>query len=128
MTNQVEKSIRTCKHFLQHEGNLSKAPLHPIVSTSPMDLLHVDITSIETTMDPNRLPKVMNVLVFWDHFTKHVMAYVTSDQTTKTIAKFLYQGYISIFGDPARLQSDHGVYFMRSIIGEIHKLLGVEKL
>ena len=87
-------------HCLQHEGNLSKVPLHLIVSTAPMDLLHVDCTSIEVTMEPNRLPKVVNVLVFQDHFTKHMMAYVTTDQTTKTVAKFLYQGYILIFGAP----------------------------
>ena len=42
-----------------------------------MDLLHVDFTSIETTLELNRLPKVTNVLVFQDHFMKHVMAYVT---------------------------------------------------
>ena len=63
-----------------------------------MDLLHVDFMSIQMTMKPNRLPKVTNVLVFQDHFTKHIMAYVTPDQTAKTVAKFLYQGYISIFG------------------------------
>ena len=72
-------------HCLQHEGNLSKAPLHPIVATAPMDLLHVDFTSIETTLELNRLPKVVNVLVFQDHFTKHVMAYVTPNQTAKTV-------------------------------------------
>ena len=43
-------------------------------------------------------PNMVNLLVFGDHFTKHVMAYVTPDQTVKTIAKFLLQGYISIFG------------------------------
>ena len=59
-------------------------------------------------MELNRLPKVVNVLVFQDHFMKHIMAYVTPDQTAKTVAKFLYQGYISIFGAPARLLSDHG--------------------
>ena len=29
---------------------------------------------------------------------KHVLAYVTPNQTAKTIAKYLYQGYILIFG------------------------------
>ena len=42
-----------------------------------MDLLRVDFTSIETTLELNRLPKVANVLVFQDHFMKHVMTYVT---------------------------------------------------
>ena len=70
MTNQVQKSIRTFMHCLQHEGNLSKAPLHLIVSTAPMDLLHADFNSIEMIMDPNRLPKFKNILVFQDHLHK----------------------------------------------------------
>ena len=53
-----------------------------------MDLLHVDFTSIKMIMELNRPPKVANVLVFLDHFTKYVMAYATPGQTTKTIAKF----------------------------------------
>ena len=71
-----------------------------------MDLLHVDFTSIGMTLELNRLPKVADILVFQDHFTKHIMAYVTPNQTAKTVAKFLYQGYIWIFGALARLLSD----------------------
>ena len=80
------------------------------------------------TMDPNTLPKVANILVFQDHFTKHIMAYVVPNQTAKTVAKFLYQGYISISGALARLLSDCGVNFMCSIIGEMCKLLSMKKL
>ena len=117
MTIQMQQSPKSCMHCLQHKGDLSKAPLHLIVATTLMDLLHVDFTSIETTMEVNRLPKVTNVLVFQDHFTKHVMVYVTPNQTVKTVARFLYQGYISIFGAPARLLSDWSANFMGSIIG-----------
>ena len=68
-------------HCLQHKGKLPKAPLHPIVATTPLDLLHVDFTSIEMTMELNQPPRVANVLVFQDHITKQVMAYVTPNQT-----------------------------------------------
>ena len=91
-----------------------------------MDLLH--FTSIEMTMELNRSPKVTNVLVFQDHFTKHVMVYVTPNQTTKTVAKFLYQGYISIFWSLARLLSDCSVNFMSNIISEMCKLPSMKKL
>ena len=57
-------------------------------------------------MELDQPPNVVNVLVFCDHFTKHVMAYVTPDQTAKTVDKFLWQGYILIFGAVARLLSD----------------------
>ena len=90
MTNQMQQPVKSCMHCLWHEGHLSKVPLHPLVATTLMDLLHVDFTSIEMTLELNRLSKVANVLVFQDHFTKHVMAYVTPNQTTKTVSKFLY--------------------------------------
>ena len=112
---------------MQHEGRLYNVPLHPIASTTPMDLLHVDFMSIEMTMEPKRLPKVANVLVFQDHFTKHIMVYMTPIQTAKTVDKFLYQGYILVFGALARLLTDHGVNFMSSIISEMYKLLGMKK-
>ena len=128
MTNQFWQSTKSCTHCLQYEGDLSKVPLHLIVATPPMDLLYVDFTSIETTLGLNRPPKVTNVLVFQDHFTKHVMAYATLNQTVKTVAKFLYQGYVSIFWAPARLLSDWGANFMSSILDKMCKLLSVKKL
>ena len=102
MAKQMRKVIRACTCCLQYEGGIPKAPLCPIVATAPLDVLHVDFTSIETTLELNQLPRVANVLVFQDHFTKHMLAYVTPDQTAKTVAKFLYGGYISIFGHPGQ--------------------------
>ena len=67
---------------------------------------------------------VTNVLVFQDHFMKHVLAYMTPDQTVKTTTKFLYRGYISIFGAPARLLSDRGASFTSKVIEELCKILG----
>ena len=128
MVNQMWKSIKHCVHCLQHKGELPKVPLHPTVATTPLDLLHVDFTSIETTMDLNQLPRVTNILVFQDHFTKHIMAYVTPDQTAKVVAKFLYQGYIVIFRVPARLLSNWDANFMSSIIDELYALLGIKRL
>ena len=128
MAKQMRQVIKACRCCLQYEGSTLKAPLCPIVATTPLDLLHVDFTSIETLMELDKSPRVANVLVFQDHFTKHVLVYVTPDQTAKTIAKFLYGGYISIFGAPARLLSDRGTSFTSSIIEELCKILGIQQL
>ena len=128
MTSQMQQTIRNCTCCLQHEGSLPKAPLHPIMVIAPLDLLYVDFTSIEATLEPNQSPRVANVLVFQDHFTKHVLAHVTPNQTAKTVVKFLYQGYLSVFGAPARLLSDRGANFMSSVIEEMCKILGIKKL
>ena len=98
------------------------------MDTAPRDLLHVDFTSIETTLELNQSPRVANVLVFQDHLTKHMLVYVTPDQTAETIAKFLYGGYIYIFGTPARLLSDRGASFTSNVIEELCKILGIKQL
>ena len=90
MAIKMIQFIRACTCCLQYEGGFPKAPLHPIVATAPLDLLHVDFTSIETTLEPNQSPRVANVLVSQDHFMKHMLTYVTPNQTAKTITKFLY--------------------------------------
>ena len=43
MINQMQQSIKSCVHCLQLEGNLPKVPLHPVVATIPLDLLHIDL-------------------------------------------------------------------------------------
>ena len=53
---------------------------------------------------------------------------MTPNQTVKTVTKFLYGGYISIFRAPARLLSDRGTSFTSSIIEELCKILGIQQL
>ena len=126
MAKQMRQTIRACTHCLLYEGGLSKDPLCPIMATTPLDLLHVDFTSIETTLELNQLPRVANILVFQDHFMKHVLVYITPDQTAKTVAKFLYGGYISIFGTLAMLLRDRGASFTSNVIEELYKILGIK--
>ena len=99
----------------------------PFVATALLDLLHIDFTNIETMLELNQLPRATNVFVFQDQFTKHVLAYLTPDQTVKTLIKFLYGGYISIFRAPARLLSDRSASFTSSIIEELHEILGIKQ-
>ena len=128
MAKQIRQLIRACTHCLQYEVGFPKAPLCLIVATAPLDLLHVDFRSIEAMQEPNQSPRVTDILVFQDHFTKHVLAYVTPDQTAKTIAKFLYGGYISIFRALARLLSNRGASFTGSVTEELCKILGIKQL
>ena len=63
MAKQMRQVIKAYKHCLQYEGGTPKAPLFLIVATAPLDLLHVDFTSIETMMELNQLARVNNILV-----------------------------------------------------------------
>ena len=102
--------------------------MQPIIATAPLELLYTDFTSIKMTMELHQPPNMVNILVFCNHFMKQIMAYVMPDQTTKTFAKFLWQGYISIFGAPDKLLSDQGANFESTIIKELCKLMGLQKV
>ena len=77
MAAQVWRVISSCEQCIQHEDIYAKAPMQPIIVTTPLQLLHVDFISIETMMELEHPPNVVTLLVFCDHFTKHVMAYMT---------------------------------------------------
>ena len=124
----MRQSIKACTCCLQYEGGFLKVPLYPNVATAALDLLHVDFTRIENMLEPNQSSRVAKILVFQDHFTKHALAYVTPNQTAKTIAKVLYWGYFSIFGALARLLNDGGASFTSSVIQEMLKTLGILQL
>ena len=106
MAMQMQEAISNCEQCIQHEGTHAKVPMQPIIAPVPLELLHMDFTSIQMTMELHQPPNVLSILVFCDDFTKHIMAYVIPSQTAKTVAKFLWQGYISIFGAPAKLLHD----------------------
>ena len=53
----MQKVISNCEQFIQHEGTHAKAPMQPIIVTAPLELLHIDFTSIETTMELDQPPK-----------------------------------------------------------------------
>ena len=61
---QMQKVISNCKQCIQHEGTCAKAPMLPIIATTPLELLHIDFISIEMTMELDLPPNVVNVLVF----------------------------------------------------------------
>ena len=79
MVDQMQMMLQNGRRCIWHKGAQSKVPLHPIIVTAPLELLHIDYMSIGTMMELNKPPKVVNFLVFQDHFTKHIMAYVTSN-------------------------------------------------
>ena len=89
--------------------------------------VHLDYTSIESTMELNKPPVVKNVLVMTDHFMRYALAVVTKDQVAKTVAKVFYECFIAVFGVPAKLLSDRGANFMSTLIEELCSAFGIQK-
>ena len=73
-------------------------------------------------------PVICNVLVLQDLFSKYIVAYVVKDQTARTAAETLRNGYFGLFGAPAYLVSDQGKAFTGHVITYLCELYGVQKL
>ena len=123
----MQKVISSCERFIQHGGAQVKAFLQAILVSSPLELLHVDFTGIEMTMELDWSPHIVNILVFCDHFIKHVMVCVTPNQRAKTVAKFLWQSYILIFRAQAKLLRDQEATFESNIISKLCEVIGIQK-
>ena len=118
--------VRGCLHCQAFEGEVPKAPFCPIRVYAPLELVHLDYTSIESAMELNKPLVVKNVLVITDHFMRYTLAVVMKDQTAKTVAKVFYEHFIAIFGVPTKLLSDRGVNFTSALVEEPCAAFGIE--
>ena len=86
MVEDCRASVKGCQCCKIFEGAVVKAALCPIKAYVSLKLIHVDFTSIESTMELNQPSSIKNVLVVTDHFMRHSMVLVTKDQKAKTVA------------------------------------------
>ena len=128
MRTQMMTSIMNCAKCKIFEKSELKPPMCSIVATEPMDLIHVDLLGLETTMDPKIHLAVQKVLVIVDHFSRHIQAYKVPDKHAITIAKCLYDNYFRHYGFPRRLMSDQGKEFCNNILKEMCYYLNIKKV
>ena len=111
MVEDCKALVRGCPRCHAFEGAIPKAPLCPIRAHTPLQLVHVDFTSVESTMELNKPPSIKSLLVIMDHFMCDALAVMMKDQMAKTVAKVLYESFIVVFDMLAKLMSDQGANF-----------------
>ena len=127
MAEDCHTIVRGYLCCLAFEGEVPRAPLFLIRVYAPLELVHLDYTSIESTMELNKLPMVKNVLVMTDHFMRYALAVVTKDQTAKMVMKVFYECFIAVFGAPTKLLSDRGANFTSALVEELCSAFGIQK-
>ena len=106
---------------------MPEAPLCPIRAYAPLELVHLDYTSIESTMELNKPPVVKNVLMMMDHFMRYALVVVMKSQTAKMVTKVFYEHFIAVFGVPVKLLSNRGVNFTSTLVEELCAAFGIQK-
>ena len=128
MAQELKHRVKSCARCKKFEGAPPIAKLKKLPCSGLGEILHIDYTPIEETVDLNEKPVICNVLVMQDHFSKHVVAYVVKDQKARTAAKALRWEYFGLFRAPAYLVSDQGGAFTGKVVESLTKLYRVQKL
>ena len=127
MAEDCHALVRGCPHCRAFEGEVPKALLCPIRAYAPLELVHLDYTSTESTMELNKPPVVKNIFMITDHFTRYALVVVTKDQTAKTVAEVFYKHFIVVFGVPTKLLSDRGAIFTSILVEELCATFFIQK-
>ena len=128
MAQDIINWVKNCPLCKKFEGAPPIAKLQKLPCSGPGEILHVDFTSIEESINLNEKPDIRNILVIQGHFSKHVVAYVVKDQKVRTAVETLRRGYFGLFGAPAYLVSDRGAAFTGEVIQDLCEIYGVQKL
>ena len=123
MQTEATQYVLKCTRCLRRKTPSQVAPLQPIHVTQPLELVHMDYLSLESSKG-----NIENVLVITDHFTRYALAYPSKTQTAQATARILWDNFICHYGFPEKLISDQGRNFESDLIKELCKIAGVQKL
>ena len=124
MRMQMMNNILNCNKCKVFERKDPKPPLFNIMASEQMDLIHINLLGLETTMNTKVHPTLAKILVITDHFSYHMQAYKVEDKR----AKCLYNNYFRHYGFPRQLMSDQGKEFCNNILKEMCYYLNIKKI
>ena len=124
MHKDITNYCRTCTacESIRSPNPKHQAPLLSIKTDHPLQMVFADIAELPTSRKGNRY-----ILVIVDHFSKYTNIYPMRDQTAHTVAKHLFEEYITEHGVPESLHTDQGRQFESRIVQDLCEKLGIHK-
>ena len=119
-TKEFVKSCSNCQIYGEKKG---RAPLIPIRSKGPLDIVEIDIIGpLNSTRNGNRY-----AICIVDVFSKIAQAIPIPDLTASTTARALLDNFIYIYGSPNRIHSDNGRNFTSQLLKDVLNILSIKQ-
>ena len=122
MMADMENYIQTCDRCLYFKSKPQQTELYPITTTHPLELVHVDIHTVEL----GKTSKDVNILVITDPFTLYEQVFVTPSQTVQVVAKTLWDKFFMHYHLPEKILCDQGCSFESRLIAELCEISKVK--
>jgi hypothetical protein len=122
MRRDIEHFVTRVCHCLKNKRPTlpTREPLHPIVTTSPFQLIAVDYVHLECSSGGYEY-----ILVIVDHFTRYAQAYATKNKSGAKAAEKIFNDFVPRFGFPEKIHHDMGKEFENNLFKQLDKLSGV---
>ena len=118
-----ESAVASCEGCqLGSDYRPRKVPHRQIESTSPWDMLSIDVMGPFIGSEKGE----RYILSIIDCFSKYLILVPLRDHTTPSVSKALCERVIGYFRCPRRILSDRGTEFTGRIWEELMNLLGVQ--
>lgn len=123
MTEDSRRWAGECQPcILGRAGPEIRAPLQPVVSHYPFEILALDYLSLGRVGDAHPY-----ILVMTDLFSRYAVAVPTRDQSATTTVKALWKHVFQVFGCPERILTDRGGAFESEIMEQLCRMYGCVK-
>ena len=122
MRKDIEHFVqRTCRCIKQKQPSRhTVAPLHPIVTTAPFQMISIDFMHLEQSSGGYQY-----ILVVVDYFTKFAQTYPTRNRKGKTVADIIFKDFVQRFGFPEKIHHDMGGELENELFKRLEQLSGV---
>ena len=123
MKNDIENYVRKrCRCLIsKKKNNPACAPMVPMYSTHPLELLTIDYMHLDKAKGGCEY-----VLVCCDHFTKFIQFYATKNKSGLAAADKVYNELVLKYGFPTRIHHDQGKDFNNKLFDRLHQLTGTK--